>query len=123
MMIKKSLAMEEMALLTPPPVFPAFAHAWNDTNLHRFCHGLRTSLLVTYSYQVIGCEKRTDALHRLVGKDERDLLVSEIIPARELAHLLGVLGSGFSYQKYSVHNKLSFVTVEIVLLHGSRLIL
>jgi len=84
---------------------------------------LRTSLLVTYSYQVIGCEKRADALHRLVGKDERDLLVSEIIPARKLAHLLGVLGSGFSYQKYSVHNKLSFVTVEIVLLHGSRLIL
>lgn len=48
-------------------------------------------------------------------------LIAKIICASLSTHGFGVFGSGFVYQMNVKHNRLSFVTVVIELLHGHGL--
>lgn len=46
-------------------------------------------------------------------------LIAKIVSAGSATHSLCVFGSGFVYQINVTHRRLSFVTVLMVLLHGS----
>ena len=77
-------------------------------------------LIIRYKYHIISGEKRTYTLHH-ISLTQMPFLITEVIGACQAAHGFRVFGSGFVYQMNVKHNRLSFVTVVIELLHGHGL--
>ena len=77
-------------------------------------------LIIRYQYHIISCERSTYTLHH-TSLTQMPFLITEIIGTCQAAHGFRVFGSGFVYQVNVKHNRLSFVTVVIELLHGHGL--
>ena len=77
-------------------------------------------LIIRYQYHIVSGEKRTYTLHH-ASLTKMPFLIAEVIGACQAAHGFCVFGSGFVYQMNVKHNRLSFVTVVIELLHGHGL--
>ena len=77
-------------------------------------------LIIRYQYHIVSGEKRTYTLHH-TSLTQMPFLITEVVCACQSAHCFRVFGSGFVYQVNVKHNRLSFVTVVIELLHGHGL--
>ena len=77
-------------------------------------------LIIRYQYHIVSGEKRTYTLHH-TSLTQMPFLITEVVCACQSAHGFRVFGSGFVYQVNVKHNRLSFVTVVIELLHGHGL--
>ena len=77
-------------------------------------------LIIFYQYHIVCGKKRTYTLHH-ASLTQMPFLITEVVGACQAAHGFCVFGSGFVYQVNVKHNRLSFVTVVIELLHGHRL--
>ena len=77
-------------------------------------------LIIRYQYHIVSGEKRTYTLHH-TSLTQMPFLITEVVCACQSAHCFRVFGYGFVYQVNVKHNRLSFVTVVIELLHGHGL--
>ena len=77
-------------------------------------------LIIYHCNQIVCSEKRTYTLHH-TSLTQMPFLITEVVGACQSAHGFCVFGSGFVYQVNVKHNRLSFVTVVIELLHGHGL--
>ena len=77
-------------------------------------------LIIRYQYHIVSGEKCTYTLHH-TSLTQMPFLIAEVVGACQAAHGFRVFGSGFVNQVNVKHNRLSFVTVVIELLHGHGL--